>query len=43
MALANYGVLWFLRVMWSKLECHNVIRLKFLCWITFRVWFKWAG
>jgi len=46
MALTSYGVLrGFLKDMWSKLKYHNVIKLKFLCWITFRVWFKavWAG
>jgi len=44
MALMSYGVLRkFLRDMWSKLEYQNVVRLKFLCWITFRIWFKWAG
>jgi len=29
MTLASYGVLRFLRVMWSKLECHNVIGYSF--------------
>jgi len=44
MALTSYGVLQgFFRDMWSKLEYHKVVRLKFLCWITFRIWFKWAG
>jgi len=38
MALTSYGILrGFLRDMWPKLEYHNVDRLKFLCWITFRV------
>jgi len=41
MVLMSYGVLrGFLRDMWPKLEYHNVVRLKFLCWVTFR--FKWA-
>jgi len=44
MTLTSYGVLrGFVRYMWPKLEYHNVVRLKFLCWITFRVWFKWTG
>jgi len=43
MSLISYGILQgFLKDM-PKLEYYNVVRLKFLCWITFRVWSNELG